>query len=320
MRNQRSWRLLTEIEPNDSSIQVSKVIWKVDTNWQPFYPLFTTPTTVVFMSDDKKIFETCKATADWLWNMTLTKRWLSDDATETEVNIFKKDWLPWTYMFTTMWAADATSVNDDNIWVWNQTFVWDLIVQWEFEISWDVNMQSGWDVAFKTTWDMTFQDQTVWPVTLSEMIHPALSGTEVLVMSESSYQHITPTSNTVYITTDNQWIVYVHVNGADYVAWNIWYNKFLWQTVSWSEITINNFSMDLTPTQNFTIKCGTVKEWMQYVLEIHTGATAYTMTLWTWITNPFGEKLELTANKMTSIIFLAKDSSNLEIYAIRTEE
>ena len=210
MRNQRSWRLLTEIEPNDTNIQVSKVIWKVDENWQPFYPLFTEETTVVIMSDDKKTFETCKATADGTGNMVLTKRWLSDDPTATEVGIFKKDWLPWTYMFATMWSWDLVSLNDNQIWNWNQQWNWNQTFDWDITITWDVNMTGdmsatiAWDVNISSTgWNLTFQDKDVWPVTLAQMIHPAWSGTELLVMSETSYEQITPTINTAYLTYNN---------------------------------------------------------------------------------------------------------------------
>lgn len=201
MRNQRSWRLLTEIEPNDSNIQVSKVIWKVDENWQPFYPLFVEETTVVIMSDDKKTFETCKATADGNWNMTLTKRWLSDDPSETEVEIFKKDWLPWTYMFATMWASDLTSLNENNIWRWNQTYQWELNVEWEFNVSGNFGMDTTWNIKFKTSsGDLTFQDKNVWPVTLSQMIHPAWSGSETIVEDENDYDSWTAVLNTAYFT------------------------------------------------------------------------------------------------------------------------
>lgn len=201
MRNQRSWRLLTEIEPNDSNIQVSKVIWKVDSNWQPFYPLFIEETTVVIMSDDKKTFETCKATADGTGNMTLTKRWLSDDPSETEVWIFKKDWLPWTYMFATMWASDLTSLNENNIWRWNQTYQWKLNVEWEFNVSGNFDMNTTWNIEFKTSGgDLTFQDKNVWPVTLSQMIHPAWSGSEIIVEDEDDYDSWTATVNTAYFT------------------------------------------------------------------------------------------------------------------------
>lgn len=237
MRNQRSWRLLTEIEPNDSNIQVSKVIWKVDTTWQPFYPIFTKPTTVVIMSDDKKTFETCKATADGTGNMVLTKRWLSDDATETEVNIFKKDWLPWTYMFATMWAADATSVNDDNIWVWDQTFEWKLDVVWEFGISWDFNMETDWDVAFVTTaWDMTFQDKNIWPVTLSQMVKPAGAWSAIEVMTDEDWEEVdTPAVNTAYMRhpTWDTMIKKMYFNGSDYDLWG-WEIKNL----PWTPVTL----------------------------------------------------------------------------------
>lgn len=201
MRNQRSWRLLTEIEPNDSNIQVSKVIWKVDENWQPFYPLFVEETTVVIMSDDKKTFETCKATADGTGNMTLTKRWLSDDPSETEVWIFKKDWLPWTYMFATMWASDLTSLNENNIWRWNQTYQWELNVEWEFNVSGNFDMNTIWNIEFKTSGgDLTFQDKNVWPVSLSQMIHPAWSGSEIIVEDEDDYDSWTAVLNTAYFT------------------------------------------------------------------------------------------------------------------------
>lgn len=222
MRNQRSWRLLTEIEPNDSNIQVSKVIWKVDENWDSFYPYFDWETTVVFMSDDKKTFETCKATADWLWGMTLTKRWLSDDVSETEVAAFKKDWLPWTYMFATMWAWDLISLNEDNTWKWDQTYQWDLIVDWNFELSGDFNMETEWDVSFVTEWAMTFQDKDVWPVTLAQMIQQPLSWSAIDVMTEEDFEDITtPSLNTAYIRheTGETKLKKMYFNGSDYDMW-----------------------------------------------------------------------------------------------------
>lgn len=217
MRNQRSWRLLTEIEPNDSNIQVSKVIWKVDSNWQPFYPLFIEETTVVLMSDDKKTFETCKATADWTGNMTLTKRWLSDDKSETVVASFKRDWLPWTYMFATMWAWDLPALNDDNVWTWDQTFNGDMDVNWDFNVTWNFTMDASWDIGISTniwdvdiesdswdidiktnSWTVTFKDKDVWPLTLQQMVSPPLSWSAIEVMSEADFQQITPVINTAY--------------------------------------------------------------------------------------------------------------------------
>ena len=209
MRNQRSWRLLTEIEPNTTNIKVSKVIWKTNSSGQSFYPLFTIETTVVLMSDDKKTFETCKATADGNWNMVLTKRWLSDDKSETQINRFKRDWLPWTYMFATMAAWDLPALWDANTWTWDQTFVWDVIISGDLDVTWDFKMNTtgdidlttnDWNIKIETNnWITTFKDMTVWPVTLSQMIKPPTWWSAIEVMSESDFQQIAqPDLNTAY--------------------------------------------------------------------------------------------------------------------------
>ena len=317
MRNQRSWRLLTEIEPNDSNIQVSKVIWKVDENWQPFYPIFSGESTVVLMSDDKKTFETCKATADGTGNMVLTKRWLSDDVSETEVASFKRDWLPWTYMFATMWAGDLISLNEDNIWKWDQTYQWDLIVEWNFDVSWNFNMDTDWDVEFKTpTGDMTFQDKNVWPITLSQMIQPPLSWSAIEVMSEDDWEEVeTPALNTAYMrykTWDTK-ISKMYFNGSDY---DLWDNRYDWD---WKTKTIVNWEVELwlrtvvdTPTSNFTLVApNDLVDWAWYAIRI-INETSYTMTLWEWFTNPRNVSLTLSGNATDQFTFLCIDW-NLEL-------
>lgn len=86
-----------------------------------------------------------------------------------------------------------------------------------------------------------------------------------------------------------------------------------------STLTIENFSTIFEPDQDFDIEAWTLKEWMQYIVRVNTQSTAYIMTLWTWVTNPFGETLTLTANKMTTIVLLATSDSTLEIFSVRTE-
>lgn len=102
----------------------------------------------------------------------------------------------------------------------------------------------------------------------------------------------------------------------------IQYTDFAFNTAAsgWT-VTISNLSTKFTPTQNFTIAAWTwLYEWMQYILRLTTWATAYTITLWTWVTNPFTEDLTLTANKTTTIVFLATSSSALEIFSVRTAD
>ena len=89
-------------------------------------------------------------------------------------------------------------------------------------------------------------------------------------------------------------------------------------TVVWATLTISYFTTQITPSANFTLVAGTVKEWMQYIVRVNTWATVYTMSLWTGVTNPFWEDLTLTASKTTTVVLLATSSSTLEIFSIRT--
>lgn len=101
--------------------------------------------------------------------------------------------------------------------------------------------------------------------------------------------------------------------------WDILYSQFAKVTAtSWATLTISDLTTEFSPTVDFTIGAWTVKEWMQYVVRINSWATACTMTLWTWITNPFGEDLTLTASKMTTVVLFATSSSALEIFSART--
>ena len=103
-------------------------------------------------------------------------------------------------------------------------------------------------------------------------------------------------------------------------TWDIEYSNFWFNTVSGATVTISNLSTKITPSANFTVSVWTVKEWMQYILRVNSWATAYTMSLGTGITNPFSEDLTLTANKTTTVVFLATSSSALELFSIRTAE
>lgn len=119
-------------------------------------------------------------------------------------------------------------------------------------------------------------------------------------------------------------------------TWNDW--KFLrtnWTSVSresmysdfelknatsWATLTISDFSTVFTPDQNFSLVAWTVIPGMQYIIRITSSSTAYTMSLWTWITNPFNEDLTLTASKTTTVVLFATSSSSLELFSIKTAE
>lgn len=105
MRNQWSFRTKSRLKAIDNSVKISQVIGKKNSSGNPFYPSFTN-TTVVLVSEDKRVYETTKATADGNGNLTFLKRWLSDDGTDTEVVSFKKAWMPWTLAFVTIASED----------------------------------------------------------------------------------------------------------------------------------------------------------------------------------------------------------------------
>ena len=77
------------------------------------------------------------------------------------------------------------------------------------------------------------------------------------------------------------------------------------------------YTRSITPTEDFVISCGTVVPWMTYVLVVNTWV-AYAMTMWSGITNPYGESLELITNKKTVVVLFAPSNSELEIWAVRT--
>jgi len=77
------------------------------------------------------------------------------------------------------------------------------------------------------------------------------------------------------------------------------------------------YTRTITPTEDFVVSAWTLVAGMTYVLIVNTGV-AYAMTLGSGITNPYWESLELTTNKRTVVVFLAINSSELEVWAVRT--
>ena len=95
-------------------------------------------------------------------------------------------------------------------------------------------------------------------------------------------------------------------------SWDMLYSDFWWDTLTWASVTLA-LRWEITPSANFTInKPNDLKDWQFYVLRVDNGATAYTMTLGTWVTNPYSEDLTLIANNIQQFMFLAK-GWNLEL-------
>lgn len=134
MKNQYSFRLTTTLLPSDTSAKTTQVINKVDSDGNKFYPNFTEET-VVITNDDRTIMETTRATCtDWV--LTLVKRGLSDDSSETEISNRKLTWNPGSICFVTAWAGDWIDRDEDMVWTWNQTYSWDAEYRWKATYKW----------------------------------------------------------------------------------------------------------------------------------------------------------------------------------------
>lgn len=83
------------------------------------------------------------------------------------------------------------------------------------------------------------------------------------------------------------------------------------------EFSGTTYTRTITPTEDFVVSAWTLVAGMTYVLIVNTWV-AYAMTLGSWITNPYWESLELITNKRTVVVFLAINSSELEVWAVRT--
>ena len=90
-------------------------------------------------------------------------------------------------------------------------------------------------------------------------------------------------------------------------SWDMLYADFNWVTKTWATITLDLNSY-IEPSADFTVNApSTIEDWQRYILRVVTWATPYTMTLWTWITNPYSESTTLLTNTVHQFGFLAVD-------------
>lgn len=110
----------------------------------------------------------------------------------------------------------------------------------------------------------------------------------------------TPSAN-----TDAASKKYVDDSIAWITAWDMNYSDFNAVAKTWATVTMDLFST-ITPSANFTVNApSTIKEGQTYILRVTNESTAYTMTLWTNMTNPFETDLTLTDYWIDQFVFLA---------------
>ena len=95
------------------------------------------------------------------------------------------------------------------------------------------------------------------------------------------------------------------------VLWNG--NLTVWTDYSWVEKTISNSEIEIwlrtivkKPTSNFTLtKPATLSDGEEYVIRTISAWTSYTITLWTWFTNPRNVDLSLSQRATDQFVFVA---------------
>lgn len=104
-------------------------------------------------------------------------------------------------------------------------------------------------------------------------------------------------------------------------GWNMDTSNFTPSAGTWTSIQFSGttYTRTITPTEDFIVSAEDVVPGMTYVLIVNTWV-AYAMTAGAWVTNPYGESLELTTNKRTIVVLLATSSSELEVWAVRTAQ
>ena len=214
---------------------------------------------------------------------------------ESELWMYARDWTQWNSIWWT--SIDLSSYFDMD------TNTTDNITEWTTNLFVTTSEKNGWNWKQDTiiAWTNITIDNDWKTINAVDTKYSAGTGIDI-------------TGTTIA----NTWVT--SVNNQTWAVTTPKYSDFEFETAtSWATLTISDFNTEFTPTQNFTIAAWTVKEWMQYIVRINNWATAYTMTLWIGITDPYDSDITLTANAVTTLVLLATDNSTLELTTVMTE-
>lgn len=216
-----------------------------------------------------------------LWTAAACNTWTSSG----NVPILDSNWklatstLPWvalTDTFTVSTSADLTTLSSADQWdiaivtSENKTYVLSVA---------PYSTASNWKEILAPTWWVTSVNWNTWAVTVNEFSPSnAWSTDQVLTKTASWYER----ANAAW--SDYSWVTKT-ISG--------------WEVELWLRTIVN------VPTSNFTLTApATLKDWEEYAIRI-ISETSYTMTLWTWFTNPRNVDTTLSGNATDQYVFLA---------------
>ena len=202
------------------------------------------------------------------------------------------------------WAIQTHAVNDTayaSSWDWvttqapSKNAVYDKISAMDTTISgkldkvtWTASLDRAYIVD--TSWNQTTYNVSQWN---SSNAIVRRSWTWIIVPD-------TPWANTHAVNKN-----YVDAAIAWITAWDMSYSDFNWASKSWATVTLD-LASTITPSANFTVNApSTIKDGQTYILRVNNWSTAYTMTLGTNVTNPYGTDISLTADWIDQFVFLA---------------
>ena len=290
---------------------------------------------------------------EWIWftwvswtTLTWLTRQLSKTASPATSQWSWYTWIAWTPVRIVAMhdqIADLSQLLSDNhIWTWDQVFNWDVTLWWDFNINGDLTVWSTATVSFQwqvipapvvadtTERDTLYPSPVAWNVAYVtalnalQIYNASTSQRESFGISTPTPQATESSDGTVRYATQTEadtstWVWVIQASKAPVMYWNFVFTAL---TIDWNgkiEMDWNNLCYELTPDNNFTLDAwNSLKPWTEYVLRIHTQSTVYSMTLWTGVSNPFGDNIIFKANKDTTLVFFATSSSTLELWTIRT--
>lgn len=232
-------------------------------------------------------------------NLWATTAWNSWD-TLSEANCGKyyqwgnNYWFDWTWTLTN---TSTTQVDASSYWPWNY-YNSNVFIKY----SWRRDSTDNWNLWWWVTW----------------IIDNAISNTGVLSVNWDTGDVIVDTSEVSWVTTEQPSdpvagsTYYDTTNNVLMVYdWSAWWAVW-WSDYSWVTKTISSWQVELWlrtivnhPGSNFTLTApATLKEWEEYVIRTISEAS-YTMTLWTWFTNPRNVDLTLSQYATDQFAFLA---------------
>lgn len=266
-----------------------------------------------------RCFKNTSVTPDSSWttlydgSSIAANAWIFHNSTLGLISI-SWDWTTWyTIMDKNLWATvvynDGDALSESNCWYYYQ--------RWN-------NYGFPWSGSATVTTSSTQVDTTwYWPWNYYSSSTYIFGGDWSSVNNTNLRWWTTNWTFNDWTKISNTWVLSVNWQTWDITiaaGWDIAAADFETEVAtSGATLTISDYTTSFTPSVDFTVSAWTVKEWMQYILRIPSWATAYTMTLGTWITNPYGETLTLTASKTTTVVFFATSSSTLELFGIKTE-